>query len=823
MFNRMSFKDCINKNTELSKEEKTSLQEEYGEQLLAAKALNSDIDAELIATATFAQIKGNNLKRQKELAKKDLLFWHEQRKKIIKASEAIKAKKDKTHTGLKWIYPDSDVASALRLSLETAYTRTITNENNLQISMAQQLEAFRSKYGGITQDSKGFKDVVRVLIGGESKDAGATGDGKAIRATFDLAHKRFENAGGVIGRLDNYFPQSHNPKAVFSAGKQEWKTFITPKLNRDKMIDLETGLRMTDSKLDEIMDDVFDNISTNGLADVAKRAKEGKQSFGKGVSIAKRHSSARLLHFKDADSFFEYNNKFGFGDEGLFDAMIGHVHSMSRDTAIMEEFGPNPTGQLERLKMQVIADGAGPQTLRTIDGMYDVLAGRTSYNGKNPAMYDAVRGTQNVLRSAMLGTAAVSALGDGFYAVATAKANGLPVMGAMKTWFNGMNPANRSHRRMMRTHIMAAGAVGGRALQNARFADDMGSHGVTSWMASFTNRMGYLQGMTDAIRTAPIIETMGFMSEAKYQKLGWADLHPNMKDAFERWDMDEVDFNNIMKSKRFKDQDSGAELIRSDDVAMAGFADTARKYDMWMMDMSQSASNEPRLLTRAIATGAVFGDAREGTINRGLASSIMMFRSFGTTVVLNHMIPALRHAASGEGMSRLTIIPAYLFGTAVFGMMALQARQFVTGKEPKPFDEKLFAAGLAQGGGFGVYGDFLFSDFSRHDRTLQATLTGPLFGTLNDATHTFAGNFQKMMDEDQDSKFWADLYKLGESNVPMVNLWYTRLLIERGITDHIEKSLNPNYERKLRKREKQMKEDGQGYYWRPGDPTPFSN
>src|SRR5690606_22331242 len=146
-----------------------------------------------------------------------------------------------------------------------------------------------------------------------------------------------------------------------------------------------------------------------------------------------------------------------------------------------------------------------------------------------------------------------------------------------------------------------AGASGGTGLSHARFQDDIGSRGLTGWLASFTNRASGLAAMTDAVRQSLVLGTQGFMAEARAARMAWADLPDAMKDALRRWDMGEEEFRQIVNSKPFA-HDEGADFIRPEDVAAAGHPDTASKYEMWLVSMAQEASNEPALLTRAIAT-----------------------------------------------------------------------------------------------------------------------------------------------------------------------------------------------------------------------------
>ena len=51
-------------------------------------------------------------------------------------------------------------------------------------------------------------------------------------------------------------------------------------------------------------------------------------------------SEHRVLHFKSPDDWITYNRKFGTGDP--FKSLMSHVHKMTRDIAVMQEFGPSP-------------------------------------------------------------------------------------------------------------------------------------------------------------------------------------------------------------------------------------------------------------------------------------------------------------------------------------------------------------------------------------------------------------------------------------------------------------------------------------------------
>lgn len=818
----MSFIDCIKHNLALKPSQQDKLVKQYQELVDGYSKTMGDVLGAEAAAKKYVDIQQKIILKKQENTIRDVLAWQNIDQKIDKIADALKAEKAKATKGTKFLWGKSPEAGATKRILEDVYTRQQALERRSTLAIGEQIEKYRSKKAGLSQDTEGFVNVVRSLLGEKTNNADSNADGLAIRSIFDNLHKMYEQSGGILGKLDNYFPQTHNPDIVGKAGFENWKNAIWDKLDRERMVDSSTGLPMNDEQLSAAMKEAYEGIRTNGLNEITKLSKEGKVLNNEDINVALRHSSSRFFHFKDAESFLKYNQQFGYGDSGLFDAMMGYVRNMSRDIAIMQDLGPKPSSQIKRMKLKVQANGAPPQAIRTIQGMYDVLAGRTSFNGELPFWYKQVQNVQNLLRSALLGGAPVSALSDSFLASYTAKMNGLESIKVLNQYAKILNPVNDSDRRIAQRIGFISGAAGGHSLAQARMADDFGSQGLTNWLASFTNRASGLGIMTDAVRQSIVLGTQGFMAEARSLKTAWKNLPAEMREAFDRWEIKEDDYKNIIKSKAFKDDDSKATFIRPEDVSLAGFGESARKYEMWLIDMAQDASNEPRLLTRAITTGAVLGDAQSGTALRATASSLMMFKSYGITVIMNHMLPALRHAATAQGLDRLSRIAPLLIGTTVLGATAIQAKQVLYGKTTRDMnDSKFWEASLMQGGGFGIFGDFLFSDQSRFGSDITKTLAGPVVGTAADVFKIFKGNFDKALDEGEKSKFSSDLFQFARRNIPAVKLWYTRLLIERLMLDQTERMIDPKFDRRMHNISSKMKREyKQEFWWKPGELSP---
>jgi hypothetical protein len=154
--------------------------------------------------------------------------------------------------------------------------------------------------------------------------------------------RRYNEAGGQIGKLENWgLPQSHSSTLVRAAGFNAWRDFIAPLLDRGRMIDSKTGEPFTDAALELALRDVFETIRTDGWSSIkpgSAGGQDARQSEGR-ASVPALHRRRRWL---------AYHNKFGSGSP--FDAMMGHIEAMSRDTALMEILGPNPAATMRWLK-----------------------------------------------------------------------------------------------------------------------------------------------------------------------------------------------------------------------------------------------------------------------------------------------------------------------------------------------------------------------------------------------------------------------------------------------------------------------------------------
>ncbi len=183
------------------------------------------------------------------------------------------------------------------------------------------------------------------------------------------------------------------------------------------MVDERTGLKFTPERLELALAQVFDSIATEGWNKVKP------SGAGGGRSMANRHQDHRFLAFKNADAWMEYQEK--FGNPEPFVTMVNHLEGMSRDIAMMEILGPNPNATVRYIHQTVMQDAKikeanNPETkmvekanaqLGMFDSMYAILNGSTA-SPVDGTVARGFAGLRQILQSAQLGAAAVSALTD---------------------------------------------------------------------------------------------------------------------------------------------------------------------------------------------------------------------------------------------------------------------------------------------------------------------------------------------------------------------------------------------------------------------------
>ena len=193
---------------------------------------------------------------------------------------------------------------------------------------------------------------------------------------------------------------------------------------------------------------------------------------------------------------------------------------------------------------------------------------------------------------------------------------------------------------------------------------------------------------------------------------------------------------------------------------------------------------------------------------------IMQFKSFPITVLTRALGRELHGTGAKnlkesltKGTGDIKGIAHLIVATTIFGYLALVAKDFVKGRKPRdPNDIKTWVAAFTQGGGLGIYGDFMFGEFNRFGRSFTATAAGPTFGQFDDIAELYS---RFIRGEDTAAKSVRFLM----NNAPFINLFYTRAALDYFILYNIQEMVNPGYLRRLEQRVKEYQ--GQEFFIPP--------
>jgi hypothetical protein len=329
-----------------------------------------------------------------------------------------------------------------------------------------------------------------------------------------------------------------------------------------------------------------------------------------------------------------------------------------------------------------------------------------------------------------------------------------------------------------------------------RYSDIYGN-GVTAKAAEAVMRGSLLSPWTDAGRKAFGMEYASLLADNFGKAIN--ELEPATQRAFESYGIDSALWDTFRKTKPL-------------DFKGAKFADMTqdggKKFHQMVMSETDFAVPTPDAKVRAITTGGLGRATIEGQAWR----SVMMLKSFPITIATTHFYRAAYQATTADKLAY-----AGLFATTstIMGGMALQMKDVAAGREPRPMDSpEFFAAAFQQGGGLGIFGDFLFSDVNRFGGGLTQTITGPT-GQLLDSTVKFTlGNIREAV-KGEETNILGEAVQLGKRYAPKV--WQTRLFTD-AMADQIEMMANPDAQRRFNRTvRKRQKEFNQGYWWKPGE------
>ena len=717
------------------------------------------------------------------------------------------------------------------------------------------LEKTSPTFLGLCENKKLITDLVHEIAGDDTGNPVAKSAAKAWIDTVESLRQRFNAAGGDIGKLEDWlFPQTHDRYKITNAARRlaggelkqagltikdtvthkkynpnqnrdAWIDFVWDKLDRSKYLDDDLK-PLSDDAMRALLSDVFETIRTNG----ANKENVGKVTAGRGKSKANTRQEHRTLMFKDAQARLDYNEVFG-SNPSVMGTMMEHIGSMSRDIALMEMLGPSPTNTYNTLKRMAQID-TDQQTSSTgkiksadnslLDAMWANLTG-TANVVESGFIASIGQGARNLQVAGKLGSAFISSFTDVATYFHTTRVNRMPFARSAMLLVKSLNPADKSDKRF----AARAGIIGDELNSAAsRFVEGNIGNGITGKLADLTMRLSLLSQWTDAVRRAQSLNTMATFAEAT--KHNWNDIDGWLRYRLEEFGVSEDVWKALQKCK--PEELNGSHFLtinsiknaasKNGDIDGLNVNKLVSTYLSFVMDDSFMASLQPDLMTRSITN---WGKSR-GTVAGEFIRSIFLFKSFPIAMFMRHLQRSrslYRYKLQSNGMSsavwsRIGYYSTLIALTTLVAWVANMFKDIINGsdvKDPLTFDA-IFKRALTSGGGMGFIGDILVSgmDDYKYGHPALMNMAGPVLSTAMDAYTIF--------DKYKDNKdIGANVLRIVKGNLPVVNLWYTKQLLNHAVFNQIQEMMNPGYHRRIE--QKIRKNQGVGYWWKPTDMLPY--
>ena len=666
---------------------------------------------------------------------------------------------------------------------------------------------------------------------GKSGSAAAQRIARHIHTLQSVGIKNANQAGGYIGEMPGYiFRQSHDRSKLRKTGFDQWFNFIIDKLDHDKTFDGADPRKF--------LEGAYNGLVT-GMHLRLKGGNESNHLYGfKGpANIAKRVSQERVLHFKSGEDFMQYNSSFGTGD--LREGVISGLEHLARNTALMRGLGTNPLAMLDKLKKQAAASAQKMGDFKTVDELnsasVDNLFKEIDGTTRIPAHISTARinaGIRMVQNMARLGGATISSITDIPAQAAELRHQGIPLFQAYANAFGNLFRGRGSAEQKTIARLMGIGFDGVTGDLLSRFGTTDHLPGTMSKMQQKFFKLNLMSWWNDSHRTGMSLMMSANMAENANK--GWSDLGKPLQNVLQQYGIMETEWNALRKYgiKKADNNTSymvseGLENMTDDEVRAyladkgisnptkrqieTGRNDLVNMLDTFYIDRADHGIPMPGAAERAIMTQGTQAGTAVGEIFR----HFMQFKSFPITMVRRGLGRELRGQADGK--ADLFGLAQMIVASTIFGYGAMYMKDILKGRSPRTFsgdpgaDAKLIAAAMTQGGGLGIYGDFMFGEFSRYGRSFLATAAGPTLGQLDDVADIWT---RIRTGEDVAARVVQQVI----NNTPFVNLFYTRMALDYLFLYQLQESVNPGY--LFRMENRIMRENDQKFFVPPSKKIP---
>ena len=659
---------------------------------------------------------------------------------------------------------------------------------------------------------------------------------KIMEEYSETIRLKLNDRGANIQKLWGYIVrQSHDPYSIRDAAKKlgknldemeadpnlkgsdinynknftAWKNFVLDKLDKERTFagvdDIDQFMLFAYNSLVK-----NENLKSNG-ADFSYGARATKD-------VAKSSKFKRVLHFKTADDWFDYNDVFGVGN--LKESFFSGLQTAGRNIGIMDTLGTKPSENFEKIRKAVakrmVMDKRDQNTVssKKFNKFISVVDG-SIYTVENfgVAKYSAI--ARALSSMAKLGGATVSAAADiGLYG-SEMRYQGKSFLGGM---FEAMSSLARIKNTKQKKDIAEMlGFIADNTIYDIAGRYQVGdnlSKGFTKAQRFFF-KVNLLSWWTNTLKEGAMLGMANYF--AKQKNLSFDSLNPQLKNLFKVYNIDSTKWNVIRKTAMEK-ADDGTEFINiglldqisdADVKKITGINDlTTREIGIekdkfkasvsgMLLDRSIYAVIEPDARVRATMTQGQLAGTAAGEALR----FFFQFKAFPLSIVQKVLGRELDYfkGQNKEVQRGIVGLAAITVTSGLLGYLAMTIKDLLKGRSPRdPTKVKSVMAAFLQGGGLGIYGDVLFQE-TRSGGDILGQLAGPVPLTAFDLVQAIKYGIRG-----EGGKAGRTAYRAVSQSIPFLNLFYLKTAFDYLIGYSIMETMSPGT---LRRMENRMRRD----------------
>jgi len=666
-------------------------------------------------------------------------------------------------------------------------------------------------------------EIMREMIGEPTGVKGAKDIARILKESQNSWRLRLNDLGANIGELDDWITRTtHNTEKMAVASKSSrliddnrlaWVEYIQTRLNLKR-----TFADVNDPvEISKILSSIYDSLMTG---DHLKHG--GTNSIYGTKNVTNRLNSSRVLHFKDLQARQEYNIK--FGEPSLQTSVFNVLTSSAKNIVMMQELGTNPQDTFNKIlallkKKYKSSDYKIVRDLNfdNFQGAYAQIDGSANIAGSQTLakIGEVIRSTGDMAR---LGGTAITSFADLAPYMGTTNFQGRGLLTGLFEAINGLLGGSDKAAMEALEVVSNSIVVANRGNIYSDGADSFGGlnnlrnkffkwNGLNGWVASLKSSMAL-----------GVSKFYGSLSETKFFNLEKREINFLTLYGIDegKWDMLRSIKTLAADNKKYLTAEGAKDIPDSVINKYLGRKLSARELRNFKNDLELTWRNvlndqgthgtpEPDSQIRSITKMGTI----KGTYMGELNSFVMQYKNFAVSLYKK----ILRREMDSYGPDESKLIGASMLASTlmlgtIFGYVVLSVKDMLSGRSPRdPKKLSVVMQAFVQGGGAGIYGDFLMSEVqNQYGNGVFETALGP---TASDIKKFI--DMVKTMNEPK--KAGKKFLQLAEGHTPFINLYYTKAAYDYLIGYQIKEYLDPGFFKRMKDRNEENR--GQTYYFKP--------